>query len=175
MGHGFDDSRLASLVNPNQPLLKISNPNSVELNVMRNSLIPFALNIVKNNIAQRNLDLCLFEYGNVYFPPDANDNWCEEYSLLILATGQSRQSWRDSPRKYDYYDLAGVLENLSSRFKMPGFEFSNRSIKCFDNQLSFELKCEVKVIGKIGNIAYAIAAKFDMTQDVFIDEKPLTD
>jgi len=47
MGHGFDDSRLAKLINPDQPLLKISNPNSVELNVMRNSLIPFALNIVK--------------------------------------------------------------------------------------------------------------------------------
>ena len=173
MGHGFDDSRLAKLINPDEPLLKISNPNSVELNVMRNSLIPFALNIVKNNIAQRNLDLCLFEYGKVYFPPDAKGNWREEYRLLVLVTGQTRQSWRDSPRKYDYYDLAGVLENLSSRFKMPGFEFSNSSIKCFDNQLSFEIKSDEKVIGKIGKIDNSIAAKFDLKQAVYVAELPI--
>ena len=174
MGHGFDDSRLAALVNPGQPLLKISNPNSVELNVMRNSLIPFALTVMKNNIAQRNLDLCLFEYGKVYFPPDAKGNWREEYRLLILVTGQTQQTWRDSPRKQDYYDLTGVLENLSSRFKMPKFEFTGSSIKCFDSELSFEVKCDQKVIGKIGKIDKAIAARFDVKQTVYIAELPIS-
>ncbi len=173
MGHGFTDSRLGKLVNPDRPQLKIENPVSAELDVMRNSLIPFALNVVQHNINFRTLNLQLFEIGKAYFPPDAKGSWIEEDRLLILVTGETAATWRDKPRGLDYYDITGALSSLAKHFHWPEFEFKEAKINCFEDELSYGIFWGSSQVGQAGLLAKAIADKLDIKQRVYLAEVPL--
>ena len=173
IGHGFNESRLARLVDPDAPFVKVQNPISAELDVMRNSLIPFALNIVQNNLNFRTMNLRLFEIGKVYFPPDKKGNWVEEDRLLILATGESPITWRDKPRQFDYYDITGAISTLNNHFRWPQFSFKKAKINSFDEALSFSIFSGSSQVGQVGQLAGRIADKLDIKQKVYIAEMPL--
>ncbi len=46
--------------------VKIQNPLSSDLNVMRQSLVTSGFEVISHNLKHKNLDLKLFEFGNVY-------------------------------------------------------------------------------------------------------------
>jgi len=170
IGHGFDDSRLAKLVNPNTPLLKIQNPVSAELDVMRNSLIPFALNVVVHNQSFRTMDLQLFEIGKTYFPPDSEGKWVEQDRLILMVTGRTMATWRDQPRELDYYDVTGALAGAAKHFHWPEFYYEEETINCFDEHLSFSILCQNSEIGQAGLLSKSIADKLDIKQKVYLAE-----
>lgn len=170
IGHGFTDSRLAKLVTPETDSLKIQNPISAELDVMRNSLIPFALTVVQHNMSFRTMDLRLFEIGKAFIPTDSKEKWSEKERLLILTTGQLSGTWRDKARKLDFYDVSGALTRLAEHFDWPHIEFKNSKINCFDNDLSFDIFSGNTQIGEMGLLSKTIAEKLDIKQDLFLAE-----
>ena len=48
--------------------MKITNPVSDDLDMMRNSLVPTVLQVVSHNHSFRIMDLRLFEIGHIYCP-----------------------------------------------------------------------------------------------------------
>ncbi len=174
IGHGLTDSRLGKLLHPELPQLKIQNPVSAELDVMRNSLYPFALNVVQHNLNFRTMDLRLFEIGKVYFPPDAKGNWVEEDRLLLLVTGATASTWRDQPRQLDYYDITGAVLQLAEHFHWPQIEYKKAPINCFDEELSFGIFCGSTQLGQIGILAKSIADKLAFKQKVYLAEMSLS-
>jgi phenylalanyl-tRNA synthetase beta chain len=173
MGHGFADSRIGRLINPNKPQLKIENPVSAELDVMRNSLIPFALSIVVNNLNFRTMDLKMFEIGKVYFQPEDRQEWIEEDRLLLLVTGESLTSWRDKPRPLDFYDLIGALSRLGQHFHWPEPEYRQSSIIPFHEELAFSILLGKLQAGQVGLLRDQLADKLDIKQKVYLAEMPL--
>jgi phenylalanyl-tRNA synthetase beta chain len=174
IGHGLTDSRLGKLLNPELAQLKIQNPVSAELDVMRNSLCPFALNVVQHNLNFRTMDLRLFEIGKIFFPPDAKGHWMEEERLLLLVTGATAATWRDQPRQLDYYDITGAVSQLAEHFHWPPIEYKKAPINCFDKELSFGIFCGNAQIGQIGLLAKSIADKLDLKQKVYLAEMTLS-
>ncbi len=173
ISHGFTESKLAKLVEPDLPLVKIQNPVSAELDVMRNSLVPFALNVVQHNLNFRTMDLRLFEIGKVYFPPENKGEWIEEDRLLLLVTGESPTTWRDKPREFDYYDLTGALSRLNQHFHWPELNYTESKINCFHDELSFDILVGGLKAGRIGQLARSIADKLDIKQKVYMAELTL--
>ncbi len=174
ISHGFTETKLAKLINPELPLVKVQNPVSAELDVMRNSLIPFALNVVQHNLNFRNLDLRLFEIGKTYFPPDSKGNWVEQERLLLLVTGETPATWRDKPRELDYYDLTGALSRLSKHFHWPALGYKEAKINCFHEDFSFNIFLGESKVGRIGQLARNIADKLDIKQKVYMAELTLS-
>ncbi|HEX2897770.1 MAG TPA: hypothetical protein VHP63_06955, partial [candidate division Zixibacteria bacterium] len=170
IGHGFTDSRLANMITPQMASLKIQNPVSAELDVMRNSLIPFALTVVQHNMSFRTMDLRLFEIGKAFIPSDSKEKWTEKDRLLILVTGQVHGTWRDKTRKLDFFDITGSLTRLAEHFDWPQLEFKNSKINCFDNEQSFDIFSGNTQIGEIGLLSKSIAQKLDIKQDLFLAE-----
>jgi len=170
LGHGLADSRQASLLNPDTPQLRILNPVSEDLDIMRNSLVQTSLTVVNHNISYRNVNLRLFEIGKAYFPPDKDGNWLEEDRLVIVISGQSESDWRDKPREQDFYDVKGALEVLATHFHWPEFTYKPMKNNFLDNEISFDIISEGAGIGIIGNISDKIARKFDIKQQVYVAE-----
>ncbi|MFQ5452768.1 MAG: phenylalanine--tRNA ligase subunit beta [Candidatus Zixiibacteriota bacterium] len=168
--HGLTDSRMAKILNPDLPQLKIINPLSEELNIMRNSLAQTALTVIGYNLAHRNLDLKLFELGSIYFPPDNKGNWVEQANLVIAVTGKTPHTWRDKPREFDYYDISGAIEKLSNHFGWGKINYSPKMINYFENNISFNIILDKKPIGIIGKVESQIARKFDIKQTVYVAE-----
>lgn len=91
---------------PRRAAPKLSNPLSVETELMRTTLVPGLLRSLATNVAQRNADVGLFETGRRFGPEgDAN------MELALLLTGAARRHFSGS-RAWDFYDAKGLVESL---------------------------------------------------------------
>jgi phenylalanyl-tRNA synthetase beta chain len=116
--HAVDRLRL-----DDQPLLRLDNPLSEELSVMRPLLLPGLLDAARHNAAHGRAGVALFESAHVYIPSDAPDvpddvsprgatPADEREHLAALATQTAPGGWRTRPRAADFYALRGLLEAM---------------------------------------------------------------
>jgi len=175
VGHGFADSRLSSKLNQSLAQLRVVNPLSEDLDILRNSLVHTGLHVVSHNLAHRNLNLRLFEIGRVYSPPDPSGEWREEDRLLLLVSGSTRIGWREKSRPLDFHDIVGVLNSLGEHFRWPKISFEQQSIPFFNAGVSFMLKAGPVGFGSIGKVSDEIIGNFDIKQPVYLAELVVSD
>ncbi len=178
LGHGLADSNQANALNPHLPQLRILNPVSADLNIMRNDLAISAMTAIAHNLAHRNMDLKLFEIGKAYWPPNASGEWIEEERLLMAVTGNTSGNWRDKPRPADFYDLTGGLDRLTAHFHWPKLIFGACDQPYLEPDQSFTLKLNGTVAGSIGLVKSDVARRFEVKQAVYLLQlitKPLFD
>lgn len=170
MGHGLSDSKLSQNLNPDVPQVRISNPVSDDLDIMRNSLLPSALQVVSHNHSFRIMDLRLFELGNIYCPPSNGRDWHEPPRVSLVVTGNSDANWRDKPRLMDFYDLKAAIDTLAMHFHWPEIELEAAATSYFDSAISFHVTCGGDRIGVAGKLQAGLAKRFDIKQDLFFAE-----
>jgi phenylalanyl-tRNA synthetase beta chain len=103
-------------------LVRIINPLSNELNVMRQTLIFGGLETIQYNTNRQNDDLRLFEFGNCYFfnaergIRNALEKYDEEFNLALFITGKKNtKNWTSKDENASFYQLKSYLENLFLR------------------------------------------------------------
>lgn len=170
IGHGLADSKLAESLNPGRPHVRLANPVSDDLDIMRNSMVQTALSVVSHNHSFRIMDLRLFEVGAVYCPPSKECDWCEPGRLSITVTGQSHSDWRAKPRPMDFFDLKAALDALAVHFHWPEVTFQVIRTAYYEEAVSFEILVGGKTVGQVGKITAAMAKRFDIKQDVYFAE-----
>ncbi|MBU8932743.1 MAG: phenylalanine--tRNA ligase subunit beta [candidate division Zixibacteria bacterium] len=170
INHGLVDSRLAQKINPDLPMVKIVNPSSSDLDAMRHDLLLSTLVVVGHNISHRNINLCLFEIGTAYLPPDNHHDWREDQHIVVAVTGNTQNGWRQTPRPLDFHDVTGALDHLVAHFRRPAFEYAAAEINYLESGLAFEIKSNNAVIGSIGQVTARIARLVDIKQPVFVAE-----
>ncbi len=94
--------------------IPILNPLREELGVMRTSLVPGLLEIAARNTARRNIDLLLFEIGNVYWPKELPLKGLPQEKTMIagVAQGGSKRHWLIPQVRFDFYYVKGILGQL---------------------------------------------------------------
>lgn len=103
---------------PLRETVTVANPLSEEQGVMRTTLLPGLLDVVKKNLNKRNKDLALYELGKIYLKdgfPKENPLPLEKDFLAAVATGMREKTWAYPAMQYDFFYLKGILENLLSR------------------------------------------------------------
>ncbi|MDF1545894.1 MAG: phenylalanine--tRNA ligase subunit beta [bacterium] len=168
--HGMVEGKLAQFMEPKVAPIKILNPVSEDLGVMRTCLAQSALNVVQHNISHRNLDLRLFEIGRVYYPPDKNDNWVEEDRIVLVVTGNYPSDWRNPARPNDFYDLTGTMTALWNNYKLPRYELIPASSDWFDQEISFDIQYGGRSVGRIGQFNQKVLKRFEIKEPVFLAE-----
>ncbi len=120
--------------------LTISNPLNEEQSVMRQTLLPGLLHTIGRNNSRRNLDLRLFELGNIFVPRFSQPNGLqpeeqpepqqptEILTLGITVSGASQADWLGKPIEYDFFYLKGILESIFASLGISGIRFS-RTVK----------------------------------------------
>ncbi len=158
--------------------VKIINPLSLDLNVMRQTLLFNTLEAVELNANRRNGNLKIYEFGNCYTynaEAQSEDNilapYSENYRLSICVTGaEATQSWNQSARESSFYTLRSMVEKLLRRFSIDIYtlkcEISSSDI--FNEGLCFMLNG--KKLLEIGVVASKIRKIFDLKQDVYYAE-----
>ena len=112
---------------PQENSVKIMNPLSSDLSVMRQTLLFGGLESIEHNAKRRNQNLRFFEFGNVYhFDPvkKNNDNpilaYREQYHLGLWVTGKRVEgSWAHPNEDSSYYELVAYVENVLRRIGLP--------------------------------------------------------
>ena len=83
--------------------LKISNPISSELSVMRNSLYPNLLDAVSLNYSKGMDSFLIFEIGDIFKGTDYHNQ--EKHVSIVLSGYNRKKTWHNNRRHFDFFDI----------------------------------------------------------------------
>lgn len=156
--------------------VRMLNPLSSDLNVMRQTLLFGGLENIARNINRRNADLKLYEFGNCYyFQEDKKKEnetlaaYSEDFHLGIWLTGNKRaQSWTAGDEKSSVYELKAYIENILRRL---GFNLRKLVIGEYADDLLSEALSIYSASGKklvrYGIVDSKISKKLDIDAVVY--------
>lgn len=147
--------------------IKLENPLSKEMEMMRDSMIPSGLKTIAYNLNRKSADLKLFELGKTYSQGSGSSK--EKNLLAIFACGNKTMDyWAGKPGKFDFYGMKGWVEGLLAKAGIRNFEFLPAEIADLENVLHILVKN--RVIGHVGTISTSATQSQDVTIPVFYAE-----
>ena len=147
------------------PLVKILNPLSTDLNVMRNTMLFGGLESLAYNINRKQTDLKLFEFGKTYEKIDSDFKYAETKHLTLFVTGRK---YPENPygenNKVDFAFLKASVESILNKLSIK-FKISELNDGNFSYGLSYAQKN--KRLVSFGLVDKSICKKLDVNTDVF--------
>ncbi|MDY6106461.1 MAG: phenylalanine--tRNA ligase subunit beta [Candidatus Limisoma sp.] len=156
--------------------VKVMNPLSSDLGVMRQTLLFGGLESICRNVNHKMPNLRFFEFGNCYHfsPEKKNDEdpikaYTEEMHLGMWLTGKRVEgSWAHADEQSSFYELKAYVMNIFTRLGVnPGIVVAEKS----DNNVfgkAIALKARSgKVLCEMGTVSHKLLKKVDIDQDVF--------
>ena len=144
--------------------VRILNPISEELSVMRTFLAPSMLMNAVRNIRRGNDEGREFEVANIYLPRNtAESEQPEERKHLVLGIWGGKQ---------DFFDMKGAVEYLASAFHL-NFTFVRAQKPYLHPGVSADIILDGKTVGCIGELDPGIAASLGLDKKVYLGELDL--
>ena len=156
--------------------VKIMNPLSSDLDVMRQSLLFGGLESIARNQSFKSFDMKFFEFGNVYFFNGENKQteekplnpYSENFRLDMLITGNDKEeSWSNKPQSLTFYDLKkyvlGIIHKLGINAET--LEMTEGNESHYDYSIVYSLNNNKLVT--IGKINAKTLKMFDVKKEVF--------
>lgn len=157
--------------------VRILNPQSADMVMLRTSLIPGLLDVVTRNQSFGNADLRLFEIGHVFsrktengVPPALKEIVEEERVCLVLTGHSSPSGWNTSDRLVDIYDIKGDVADLFAKFALdkPLFISYSTSNCLADDAVAVEINGSR--YGHLGAVREDLLNLFGIDQQVLVAE-----
>ena len=159
--------------------VKIMNPLSTDLNVMRQTLLFGGLESIQHNVNRKRGNLRFFEFGNVYgFDPekenldDPMQAYKEQYHAALWITGKRVEgSWAHANEDSNFYELSAYVENILRRIGVkPGMIVRKKSESdIFSAGLTIENRGGKKLI-EMGIITKKLQKQFGLDAPVYYAE-----
>lgn len=160
--------------------VRLLNPLSNDLAVMRQTLVFGGLESLAHNINRKSANLLMYEFGNVYsFDPQAESTeekplapFAEEAHLGIWMTGDLHTAnWTSPAVKSTVFDLKAVVENVFARLGVSQKELvaKQTSNDLFAACLEYRNRGG-KLIGYVGVVSHKMLKKTDISQPVYFAE-----
>ncbi len=155
-------SKLSKIQNEDTAI-KMLNPLSNDLAVLRQSMLFSGLEAISYNSNRKKQNLKFFEFGKTYHQYETNR--VENKHLCLFLTGNRTEStWINSDRKSDFYYLKTVVENILLRLGITDIKLSPLGESDFSEGISIKsMKKELVVLGVINKF---IQKSFDIKQEV---------
>ena len=165
--------------------VKIMNPLSQDLGVMRQTLLFGGLESIQRNANRKNADLKFYEFGNCYHynaqkiadRQTKDPHWVydplyaysEEPHLALWLTGnKTAQSWVQKEEKTSFYTLHAYVNNVLRRL---GVNIANCTLEPLENELCADgmtIKApNGKQIGYMGIVNGKLLKAFDIDNPVY--------
>jgi len=177
-GSGFSEVVTNSFANPKlqndlevrfHPL-RLLNPLSEELSVLRRALLPGLLAVIQWNQNRKENNVRVFEVGKIYGKnPDGS---IVEKSCLGLALTGNRfpRNWEGKEEKIDFFDLKGAWEALRENLELKPAQIEADELKICEAGECFTLKLQDETLGIMGKVSAEYLEKFDIKEEVYFLE-----
>ena len=144
--------------------VKILNPLSTDLSIMRQSLIFSGLETLAFNINRQQSDLKLFEFGKTYH--DFDDQKEEFNHLSILITGnKTEKRWNSEKTEVGYFYLKGLVTGIFDRLGIKKFKSLPLSNDIFSE--GQQLSVGKHSLVEFGSLKTNALNTFGISQNVF--------
>ncbi len=161
---------------PVEHSVKLINPLSSDLGVMRQTLLFGGLESIARNANRQNADLRFFEYGNCYcFDASKRDAekvlsaYSEDYHLALWLTGKKvSNSWAHPDEKTSVFELKAYVENILRRIGVKRHELTIES--CEDDIFTQAMQLITrggKRLATFGVVSHLITKAFEIDNEVF--------
>ncbi len=159
--------------------VKIKNPLSNDLALMRQTLLFGGLESIERNVNRKHQDLCFYEFGNCYHYHKLEDSelgaqsplkaYSEEMHLALWLTGNKEpQSWVRKEEKTSFYRLHAFVNNILKRL---GVDPESVETEEYQNELfadGLALKARNgKRIGVMAVVDKKLLKQFDIDNPVY--------
>ncbi|MGB9771559.1 MAG: phenylalanine--tRNA ligase subunit beta [Candidatus Kapaibacteriota bacterium] len=158
----------------NEEYIELENPLGEEYSIMRPSIIPSLLEVIKFNINIGRKDLRLFEVGKEFHKNPASKKFIdgiEEREILAIGlTGLAYPlQWGLNNRQVDFYDLKGTVEHFLQSFKIESYkiDYDRVADEVFGPEHA-TIKINSKKIGEFGIVSQKVNKLFDIEEEVFV-------
>jgi len=159
--------------------VKVMNPLSADLGVMRQTLVFGGLESLLRNINRKRDNLSFFEVGNVYhYAPEKDDHdapisaYSQEYNMALWVTGKRVQgSWTHPDEDSSFYELKAYVQNILSRAGVAAglVVESKTENNLFAYGLTLKLR-NGKTLAEYGKLSHKITHEMGIDQEVFYAE-----
>jgi phenylalanyl-tRNA synthetase beta chain len=144
--------------------VKILNPLSNDLDVMRQSLLFSGLEAIAYNQNRRNSDLKFYEFGKVYNLDQENYKENQRFSIFLTGSKNS-EGWNSKSGKADFYNLKSAVDLIINKLNIKGISTSETTNTHFSSGISYR-KGE-KIIVEFGVVSKKSLNKLDISAEVF--------
>lgn len=170
------ESYYEGLTDEHHAPVKLLNPLSNDLNVMRMSLLFGGLEVIEHNVNRRDADLMLYEFGKIYSRDLSIEStaenpiapYTETERLGLWLTGNIRSgNWARPEEKASFFDMKAIVANIFARLGINGKEIELKPVKSpfYSNAVEIATRSG-KQLGTLGIVAKAMLKRCDVKQEV---------
>ena len=146
---------------PERNVLRIKNPISANLAIMRPLLIPSLMNIIVENLKKGNNDGRIFELSNIYVPKGKGEMPDERPHLGFAAFGD----------REDFFTVKGTVQALAGSLGL-SFEVERaQDIPYLHPGIAAYILCEGERIGFFGKLANEVLGELKLHKDAKTSHK----
>jgi phenylalanyl-tRNA synthetase beta chain len=153
--------------------IKILNPLSSDLDVMRMNMVPSMLEAMQYNRNRRNLDLKFYEFGKTYAKFNSDNGQQtkgsianEQSHLMIALCGRKEpEGWNTRGDDVNYFTLKASLEMLLHKAKISKYELAFNESESLDYAGSYVVKN--KTLISFGSVKSKILRPFDIDTEIW--------
>lgn len=178
IGLGFDETVTMSFTSPAwierldpdrtylpAQALTLKNPVSEETSVMRTTLLPGLLEVLRFNINRRNTDVFVFEMGKVFIHRQGGKLPREPLRMGCAMVGNwIPPQWDTAAQEVDFYSVKGVLEGLFSSMHVPGWSLRRAELPFLHPAQSCQIDVGEEAVGYLGLIHPRVAREADLPE-----------
>ena len=156
--------------------VKVMNPLSADLGVMRQTLLFGGLESIMRNANRKNANLRFFEFGNCYHydagkwtAEEPVKAYVQEKHLSLWVTGKRVEgSWAHANEDSTFYELKAYVENIFARLGVAqgAFVIENCDNDIFSKAIAIRTRAG-KTLAELGIISRKILKQADISADVF--------
>lgn len=172
----YTDSQVFAISN----CVKLINPLSTDLSVMRQTLLFGGLESIAYNRNRQNPDIRFYEFGNCYFydaerktEGEALKEYSEEFHLSLWLSGNYiDNSWAATDDKTTVYQLKAYVENILNRLGISAskYDYIQFSNEIFSAAIDIQAKGKGKSLGVLGIVNKKILKANDINVEVYFAE-----
>ncbi|MBO6287452.1 MAG: phenylalanine--tRNA ligase subunit beta [Prevotella sp.] len=169
----------SSYYDENQDMVRIFNPLSSDLGVMRQTLLYGGLESIAYNANRKNANLRFFEFGNVYFhnqekadPENPMNAYKEENHLGLWVTGKRVEgSWAHADEQSSFFELKAYVLNVLRRIGLSfgSIVFKEGKNPAFSKSMAIENRGG-KLFAEMGIVNGELQKKFGIAGEVYFAE-----
>ena len=145
--------------------IKIINPLSQDLNVMRRTLLFSGLENIKYNQNRKNTDLKLYEFGKTYHKK--KNKFLEKEHLQILVSGKLQsEHWNSNAKQADLFFIKEKVEHILHRLGIKNYNLKELVKSTMEYSLCYQN--DKKNIVSFGKVSKKLSDFFGINSNVFV-------
>lgn len=178
-GQGFDEVVTYAFGAPGvydafaaEPRVRLENPLREELSVMRTSLVPNLVLVLKRNLERGQADVRVFEVGETFHPREGTPLPDERTRACVLWSGHA-EGWLRPGAEVDFFDLKGVCEELGAALGH-ALEVEAGDAPWLHPGVQARVRAGGRVVGVLGEVHPDLLGRLDVGARAFVLELELS-